>query len=132
MSESRTGLTTQRGRKVYGITKTGQLQFEELLEQTSGPEDDRSFALHLTFARYLPREARLRLLVRRRDQLAERVEEAREALEARRDRLDGYSSSLMEHRIEVAKNDVSWLDQLIASEQKGSLIDTPATARRTK
>jgi DNA-binding PadR family transcriptional regulator len=128
VSESRTGLTTQRGRKVYGITKIGQQYFEDLLEANSQTEDDRSFALRLTFARYLPRDARLRLLMRRREQMMEQLKEAQAALDARRDRLDGYGSSLMEHRIEVAENDVAWLDRMISSEQSGSL-ENPAIRR---
>ena len=125
VAESRTGLTTARGRKVYGITKAGQQLFDELLESAQANDDDRAFALRLAFARHMPREARLRLLMRRREQLAARADEARKALDARRDRLDGYSSSLMEHSLEVAENDVSWLDRLIASEQKGSLMEKP-------
>lgn len=121
VTESRTGLTTQRGRKVYGITKKGQQLFDELLGTHGSNEDDKAFALRLAFAQYLPKEARLRLLLRRREQLSVRLNEAREALAARRDRLDGYSSSLMEHSIEVTENDISWLERMITSEQKAAL-----------
>lgn len=117
VSESRTGLTTARGRKVYGITKNGQEMFEQLLgASTAAGEDDKSFALRLAFARYLSGEARLRLLHRRRDQLADRLAETRDTVQARQGRLDDYGSSLMEHRIEMTKSDLAWLDRLIASE----------------
>jgi DNA-binding PadR family transcriptional regulator len=117
VSESRTGLTTQRGRKVYGITKVGQSLFEELLDlSTSTGEDDKSFALRLAFARYLSSEARLRLLHRRREQLSERLKETRNTVKARKTRLDDYGSSLMEHRIDMTQNDLAWIDRLIASE----------------
>src|SRR5688572_1117109 len=66
VTESRTGLTTTRGRKIYGITKAGQDLFEQLLDTaTAAGEDDKSFALRLAFAKYLSNEARLRLLHRR-------------------------------------------------------------------
>ncbi len=35
--------------------------------------------------------------------------------------MDDYSRSLMEHSTEVAENDISWLDRLIATEHKRSL-----------
>jgi len=60
------------------------------------------------------------------------LNEAHEALEARQDRLDDYGQSLMEHRIDVAKNDIEWLDRLISSEQKGSLNTDPEGTRRGK
>lgn len=129
VSDSRTGLTTTRGRKVYGITKEGQRAFGELLSATSANEDDKAFAVRLAFARYLSREARLRLLQRRREQLADRHTEAVEILTARRDRLDDYGQSLMEHSVEVVANDIAWLDRLIASEQSSSHDEEPPTRR---
>jgi DNA-binding PadR family transcriptional regulator len=120
VTESRTGLTTQRGRKVYGITKDGQKLFDELLDAQGTNDDDRAFALRLAFAQYLPNEARMRLLLRRRDQLADRLAEAHKAETSRRDRLDSYSRSLMEHQTEVIENDISWLDKLISAEHKNS------------
>lgn len=121
ISESRTGLTTARGRKVYGMTKQGQTMFQDLLASTGKDEDGRSFALRLAFAQYLQKDARLRLLLRRREQLAAQLVEARSALAARRERIDDYGRSLMEHQTEVIDNDISWLDRLIAREQNHSL-----------
>src|SRR5579883_3146811 len=66
----------RRGRKVYRITDEGRRQFAALLDAdgSSGAVDDaRSFGLRLAFARYLPPQARLRLLERRRAQLVERL-----------------------------------------------------------
>jgi DNA-binding PadR family transcriptional regulator len=131
VSDSRTGLTTARGRKIYGITKDGQHAFIELLDASSTIEDDKAFAVRLAFARYLSREARLRLLMRRREQLADRHTEAKEVFAARQDRLDDYGQSLMEHSIEVAANDIAWLDRMIASEQKSS-HDDESEPRRNK
>ena len=118
VTKSRTGLTTERGRKVYGITTIGQSLFEELLDSQGTTEDDKSFALRLAFAQYLPNEARLRLLLRRREQLAVRLRESQDALISRQGRLNDYSRSLMEHSSEVISNDISWLDRLIEGENK--------------
>ena len=107
-----------RGKKVYGITPEGERLFEELLatESASG-DDDRAFNLKLAFARHLPADARLGLLERRRAQLVDRLAKARTAIRARRERLDAYSRSLMEHGTETTERDISWLDRLIAAER---------------
>jgi DNA-binding PadR family transcriptional regulator len=108
-----------RSRKVYGITEQGEGLFAELLaaEAATG-EDERSFNLKLTFARYLPREGRIKLLERRRAQLAERLARGRSGGRARRDRMDSYIRSLNDHRDECTERDISWLDSLIASERQ--------------
>ncbi len=104
-----------RGRKVYGMTDRGQQLFEELLAgEAIAADDDRTFALKLAFARFLPTEARLRLLERRRAHLAERL-----ARSPRKTNLDRYRRSLLEHTNETTERDISWLDSLIAAE-KGS------------
>jgi DNA-binding PadR family transcriptional regulator len=109
----------RRGRKVYGITEEGRRQFTALLgnESGAGAEDARSFGLRLAFARYLPPQARLRLLERRRAQLAERLTETRAATAAG-SRLDPYARSLVEHTTESIERDISWLDQLIETERR--------------
>ena len=110
-----------RGKKVYGITERGERLFEELLEAESvSGDDDRSFNLKLAFARYLPPDARLGLLERRRAQLVERLARARSAIRSSRQRLDTYTRSLMEHGTEATERDISWLDRLIAKERKAS------------
>jgi DNA-binding PadR family transcriptional regulator len=108
-----------RGKKVYGITDRGEALFEELLlaESQSG-DDDRAFNLKLAFARYLPAEARLGLLERRRAHLVERLARARHAVRARRERLDAYSQSLLDHGTETTERDISWLDRLIELEKQ--------------
>ena len=59
----------RRTRKAYRITDRGRATFAELLtdDQT---DDERTFALKLSFCRYLSREDRLALLERRRNQLS--------------------------------------------------------------
>ena len=109
-----------RGRKVYGITERGQELFEELLAgeagPTAGPDDERTFALKLAFARFLPSDARLRLLERRRAHLVERLARAPRRTGSG---LDRYRRSLLEHTNETTERDISWLDRLIEAE-KGS------------
>ena len=113
----------RRSRKVYRITDEGRRQFAHLLEAdaTGGTDDARSFGLRLAFARHLPPHARLRLLERRRAQLAQRLADARDALAGRSSRLDRYARSLIEHSTESAERDVAWLDGLIAAEHAGHL-----------
>jgi DNA-binding PadR family transcriptional regulator len=109
-----------RGKKVYGITERGERLFEELLETdaASTGDDDRAFNLKLAFARYLPPEARLGMLERRRAQLVERLAQARSAIRAGKERLDDYTRALMEHGTETTEHDISWLDRLIAAERR--------------
>lgn len=117
-----------RSRKVYGITDEGQKLFEELLatESASG-DDDRNFNLKLAFARHLPPEARLGLLERRRAHLVERLARARAAFRARKERLDDYSRSLLEHGTEATERDISWLDRLIERERDNTAPSSTTT-----
>ncbi len=107
-----------RARKVYGITEHGQGVFEQLLAE-SPVDDDRAFTLKLAFAGFLSPEARLGVLERRRAHLIERLAQARAAGRTRKDRLDRYRRSLLEHSNEATEHDISWLDRLIEAE-KGS------------
>lgn len=114
-----------RSRKVYGITEQGEQLFADLLAAESvGADDERAFNLKLAFARYLPRDARLRLLERRRDQLVERLARLRNSGLNRRDRMDSYTRSLYEHGVESTERDISWLDSLIASERHTAGTET--------
>jgi DNA-binding PadR family transcriptional regulator len=122
-------LPSGRSRKVYGITEQGEQLFADLLAAESvGGDDERAFNLKLAFARYLPREARLRLLERRRDQLVERLARVRDSGLNRRERMDSYTRSLYEHGAESTERDISWLDSLISSERQAS-DTTDRTAR---
>jgi DNA-binding PadR family transcriptional regulator len=107
-----------RARKVYRITDRGQQLFDELLEADSQGDDDRSFHLKLAFCRYLPPEARLGLFERRRAHLVERLARARSSVRAGRERMDAYTTSLMEHGTEATERDISWLDALIETERQ--------------
>lgn len=115
---SAAGKVSGRTRKVYGITEKGQRVFEELLAaESASSDDDRTFTLRLAFARHLPPAARLGLLERRRAHLVERLAQARSAVRSRKDRLDLYTRSVMEHSSETTERDISWLDRLIEAEK---------------
>ncbi|MDQ2728013.1 MAG: PadR family transcriptional regulator [Actinomycetota bacterium] len=118
---------SRRGKKVYGITPRGLALFEELLAaESNSNDDDRVFALRLAFARHLPPDARLGMLERRRARLLERLARLGARVRAGRDRLDGYGRTLAEHDRDVAERDLSWIDQLIASERAGVSVGTAA------
>ena len=102
-----------RTRKVYGITDRGRQVFSDLL--TADPAslaDDREFTLRLAFARFLPPDARVRLLERRRATLVERLTSTRS-----RSGRDAYAAALLEHGAATTERDISWLDDLIARER---------------
>ncbi len=83
-------------------------------------DDDKAFNLKLAFCRFLPPERRLRLLERRRAQLEDRLARTRTSLRGRRDRIDTYTQSLIDHGTEAAERDISWLDRLIAIERQAT------------
>lgn len=114
-----------RGKKVYGITARGEELFEELLAtEHQSNDDDRLFNLRLAFARYLPPDARLGMLERRRAHLVERLIQLRARVKAAR---DTYAQSLVEHDQEAAEHDLSWIERLIAREREGGVGEpTPA------
>lgn len=116
---NRTAVRGGRGKKVYALTERGEQLFTELLEADGqSGDDERGFNLKLAFARYLPAEARLGLLERRRAQLVERLAKTRSSVRSSRERLDSYTRSLLEHGTEATERDISWLDRLIAAERQ--------------
>ncbi|MBO0730365.1 MAG: PadR family transcriptional regulator [Acidimicrobiaceae bacterium] len=119
---------TGRSRKVYSITARGHELFAELLAaDNQSSEDERTFHLRLAFAGYLPRDARLGLLERRRAHLLQRRSALRSRT-SRRERLDAWASSLIEHDQETNEHDLSWIERLIASERSGGYEPTPPEA----
>jgi Transcriptional regulator PadR-like family/Virulence activator alpha C-term len=134
------GTRGSRGKKVYGITQRGELLFDELLIADSASSDDeRLFHLRLAFARYLPPDARLGLLERRRAYLLEQMARTSSAIRNGWERLDAYTRSLIEHGNETTARDISWLDRLIATEREiepvgdqagRSTVVAPPTATR--
>jgi DNA-binding PadR family transcriptional regulator len=109
-----------RTRKVYAVTERGEQLFEELLvADSASADDDRAFNLRLAFCRYLPPERRLGLFERRRALLVERLAKARTNHRSRKERMDMYTQSLVDHGTESTERDISWLDRLIAIERQG-------------
>lgn len=102
-----------RTRKVYGITDRGRQVFHDLLTaEVASLDDERDFTLRLAFARFLPPDARVRLLERRRASLVERLTKTRG-----RSGRDAYAAALLEHGCATTERDISWLDDLIARER---------------
>ncbi|MGO9341441.1 MAG: PadR family transcriptional regulator [Acidimicrobiales bacterium] len=115
----------RRARRVYRITDRGRTQFGDLLRaEDSGGDEARSFSLRLAFARYLPPQARIRLLERRRAQLAERLSASR-AVAGGPSRLDPYARSLVEHTTEATEREISWLERLIDAERSSGTSSIP-------
>ena len=112
---------TRRTRKAYRITDRGRALFAELLTDASG-DDERVFALKLSFCRYLEPDARLAFLERRRAQLTQRL--AAERKPATR-AIDRYTRALLEHRATSTQHDLEWIDELIAQERAEQLGDRP-------
>lgn len=108
-----------RGKKVYRVTERGEELFGELLNEGSVADDVRAFTLRLSFARYLPPGARIRLLEHRRAQLVQRLGRLSTRIDGGRRRLDGYARCLVDHDREATERDISWLERLIASERGG-------------
>ncbi|HET9730197.1 MAG TPA: hypothetical protein VFR41_12280, partial [Acidimicrobiia bacterium] len=87
------------------------------------PDDDRGFALKLSFCRYLDGTDRLEFLERRRAQLAQRLATARGGASATARAIDRYTRSLLEHRTQSTQHDLEWIDELIAQERAEQLRD---------
>jgi DNA-binding PadR family transcriptional regulator len=119
------GGRSTRARKVYEITPRGEELFDRLLEDPDAGSDGRAFSLRLAFARHLSPQARVRLLERRRIQLADRLRRA--ARSAQGPPLDPYERSLAEHAAESLANDLSWIERLLAAERR-ALGDEEAAA----
>jgi len=111
----RTPRPGRRPRKAYRITADGRERFTHLLLDGSGADDERAFALKLSFARHLDPVSRLELLERRRAHLVERVARSRRA---RGSGLDRYTRSLAEHRHQSTERDLAWVEELIAAERE--------------
>ena len=105
---------SRRTRKAYAITEVGRALFAELLTDESA-DDERAFALKLSFCRYLSPTDRLAFLERRRSQLVQRLSTARKSPASRT--IDRYTRSLLEHRNTSTQHDLEWIDGLIAQER---------------
>jgi DNA-binding PadR family transcriptional regulator len=123
-----------RRKNVYRITPQGEEMFRELLER-AGHEasEDNGFSVRLAFFQYLKPETRIRLLERRRTFLEGRGSDLKRSLQTYKERIDGYTLSLMNHQLAATEADIRWLDGLIQVEQrevrKARRIRAPRAAR---
>ncbi len=106
----------RRAKKVYQITTEGEALFFEQLEMGAVYDTDR-FQTRFAFFRYLPGDQRIRLLEHRKAYLEEKLAEFKETLRATRERLDGYSRSLIDHGVETTEQDIRWLAGVIDQER---------------
>ena len=114
----RRALPGRRTRKAYRVTPRGEEMFAELLTDETA-DDERSFALKLSFCRHLAPANRLAFLERRRSQLSQRLTKTRRAPATRT--IDRYTRSLLEHRAQSTEHDLAWIDELIAQERDFAL-----------
>ncbi len=123
-AESSITLTGRRSKIVYKLTAEGKERLQELLTQ-AGPSawEDESFGVHFAFFRHTEAEVRLRILEGRRSRLEERLDGVRTALARTRERLDSYTLELQRHGLESVEREVRWLNELIATERRGSSPD---------
>ena len=121
----RRALPGRRTRKAYRITAQGVALFDELLTDEAA-DDERSFALKLSFCRHLDPVGRLAFLERRRSQLTQRLAKTRRTPATRT--IDRYTRSLLEHRAQSTEHDLAWIDELIAQERESMLDDRPEGA----
>jgi DNA-binding PadR family transcriptional regulator len=108
-----------RRKNVYRITPLGEEAFRELLER-AGHEatQDNGFSVRLAFFQYLKPETRIRLLERRRSFLEGRGSDLQRTLQSYKERIDGYTLSLMNHQLASTEADIRWVDDLIQVEQR--------------
>ena len=116
----RRALPGRRTRKAYRVTPVGDALFAELLADETA-DDERSFALKLSFCRHLEPADRLGFLERRRTQLSQRRSLTRRTPATRT--VDRYTRSLLEHRAQSTEHDLAWIDELIAQEREFMLGD---------
>ncbi|MCA2228235.1 PadR family transcriptional regulator [Nonomuraea aurantiaca] len=115
-----------RSKIVYKLTAEGKERLQDLLTQ-AGPSawEDESFGVHFAFFRHTEAEVRLRILEGRRSRLEERLDSVRTALARTRERLDSYTLELQRHGLESVEREVRWLNELIATERRGSSEEKP-------
>ncbi|MEV1239223.1 helix-turn-helix transcriptional regulator [Nonomuraea sp. NPDC050022] len=115
-----------RSKIVYKLTAEGKERLQDLLTQ-AGPSawEDESFGVHFAFFRHTEAEVRLRILEGRRSRLEERLDSVRTALARTRERLDSYTLELQRHGLESVEREVRWLNELIATERRGSAEENP-------
>jgi len=119
----------RRAKKVYQITSEGEALFFQQLEMGAVYDTDR-FQTRFAFFRYLTGDQRIRLLEHRKAYLEEKLAEFKETLRATREKLDGYSRSLIDHGVETTEQDIKWLAGLIDQERAAATVARSPRTRR--
>ena len=125
------GVATRRARIVYALTPEGKESFAAWVAD-SGPEswEDEAFAARLAFFSRTEAAVRLRILEGRRSRLEERLSSLQASIDRTNERMDVYAERLQRHGIEGAEREVSWLEELIATERSTRLERREARAVR--
>jgi DNA-binding PadR family transcriptional regulator len=122
-----------RRKNVYRITPAGEAMFADLLERAGQDATaDDGFSVRFAFFQYLKPETRIRLLERRRAYLEGRWTTIKQSLQSYKERIDGYTVSLMNHQLSATESDIRWLDDLIAVEQTKVPAPRPVPRKRTR
>jgi DNA-binding PadR family transcriptional regulator len=129
---SQPGAAGARRKTVYSITDEGERLFLELLEEPpqENQTEDARFRVRVAFFRYLPPEARVRLLERRRAALQGRLAEINTHLRGSGGTTDDYQRALLEHARAATQADIAWLTDLIHTERQKFEITAPEGGRR--
>lgn len=112
----KTSRPSGRRKTVYRITTSGEDLFSEMLNETAAV-DAAHFTLKLAFFRYLPPEARMTLLERRRAYLQDKLAQFKDNLRNYREKVDSYTLSIQNHSMAVTESDLAWIDELINAER---------------
>jgi DNA-binding PadR family transcriptional regulator len=111
----------RRAKIVYALTADGKDRFAELIAEAGPSEwEDDSFGIRFAFFGRTDAAVRLRILEGRRRRLEEHVERVRSSATRTRERLDAYTLELQRHGLESVEREVRWLNELIATEQRGT------------
>lgn len=105
-----------RNRKAYELTARGEELFNELLlaHQTAGSDDERSFAVRFTFARYMSPVQRFRLLEDRGIEIQRKIR----SLETLDREIDIYSTALAQRQMQSLQADLEWVTNLLSKEKE--------------
>ena len=114
-------LSGKRARITYALTNAGIAHLTEMLRE-SGPEtwDDEGFGVRFAFFSATEAEVRRLILEGRRSRLSERRAALRDSLAATRERLDAYTLELQRHGLDGVENEMRWVDNLIAAEDRSA------------
>lgn len=125
------GVSTKRARIVYALTSEGKETFADWVAD-SGPEawEDEAFAARLAFFSRTEAAVRLRILEGRRTRLEERLSALQASIDRTQERMDVYAERLQQHGIEGAEREVSWIEELIATERGARVERKEARAVR--